>query len=109
MATRKKASRKKAGPSRGRSRGKTAKRSAAKTAKRSAAKKSGSARRGSAARSKKRATKRSPSQSRARREIDRATRVARGVVEQATVAVVTGVDTLKGIGETIVDRVRGDQ
>jgi hypothetical protein len=101
MATRKKASRKKAGPARGRSRGKTAKRSAAK--------KMGSARRGSAARSKKRVAKRSTNRSRARKQIDRATRVARGVVEQATVAVVTGVDTLKGLGETIVDRVRGDQ
>jgi hypothetical protein len=30
-------------------------------------------------------------------------------MEQATVAVVTGVDSLKELGETLVDRVRGDQ
>ncbi len=92
MATRKKASRKKAGSARGRSRGKTVKRSAAK--------KAGGARS---------ARKRSTRQSQAKKQIARATRVARGVVEQATVAVVTGVDTLRGLGETIVDRVRGDQ
>jgi hypothetical protein len=97
MATRKKASRKKAGSARGRTRGKAAKRSAAK--------KAGGSRRGSVTRARKRST----GKSRARKQIDRATRVARGVVEQATVAVVSGVDSLKELGGTIVDRVRGDQ
>jgi hypothetical protein len=41
--------------------------------------------------------------------VARAKRVARGVVQQATVAVVTGVDSLKELGETLVDRVRGEQ
>ena len=41
--------------------------------------------------------------------VARAKRVARGVVQQATVAVVSGVDSLKELGETLVDRVRGEQ
>ena len=60
-----------------------------------------SARRGAKAASKRRTPAR-----RAKAAVARVKRVTRDVVQQATVAVTSGVETLRGLGENLVDRVR---
>jgi len=71
--------------------------------------KAASMKRGKSAKKKaaKKSTKRAAVKSRARRRspIVRVKEVAQEVVQQATTAVAEGVETLKGFGETLVDRV----
>jgi hypothetical protein len=92
-AKRKKASAKKKSARSSMKRG-SARKGARKSAKRSPAKKS----RRSAAPRRKAAGRQSP--------VARVKRVTREVVQQATVAVTAGVETLKDLGENLVDRVR---
>ena len=53
------------------------------------------------------AVKKKKSPSRSRSPMQRVTRVAKEVAQQATAAVTEGVETLKEMGESIVERVTG--
>jgi hypothetical protein len=116
MATRAKKSRGKSGAKTAKRSGSSARRGPA-LKKKSAKKKKASAKRAAAKKAKKAAPKRASAKKAvvkrpaakkpSRNPITRVTRVAKEVAQQASTAVSEGVETLKELGESLVDRVTG--